>query len=290
MTVISLMLAVPDAPAATAWYEEALGATPMWNLGGVVGLSVDGAVFFLGQPENIGWPTAADAGTPTVRVEVFVEDPDGFIARAVAAGAVRTVEPVRDHEAPWNTHRQGGFADPFGHTWLVGDRTPLGDAAPSFDGTGDGSSAAERRLAAHLFNGVWQLLDKPDRTADEDDRLLHMAHASRYHWGQVGTAENRSRGEWQCSRVYAALGRSEPALYHANRNLEICDAHGIGDFDLAFAYEALARSWALAGDGERARAWLERARAAAVDIAEDEDRELLLADLATIVSGRTPPS
>jgi hypothetical protein len=149
---------------------------------------------------------------------------------------------------------------------------------------------AERRLAADLFNGVWQMLDKPDRTAEEDDRMLHMAHASRYHWGQVGTAENRSRGEWQCSRVYTVLGRPEPALYHANRNLEICRTHGIGDFDLAFAYEALARAYALAGDGEQARAWIEQSRAAAADIAEDEDRELLLSDLATIRPEPTPPS
>jgi hypothetical protein len=149
---------------------------------------------------------------------------------------------------------------------------------------------AERQLAADLFNGVWRLLDKPDRTVEEDDRMLHMAHASRYHWDQVGTAENRSRGEWQCSRVYAVLGRAEPALHHANRNLEICRAHGIGDFDLAFAYEALARAWALAGDGEQARARIEQARAAAADVAEDEDRELLLADLATVLPAATPPS
>jgi uncharacterized glyoxalase superfamily protein PhnB len=276
MTVISLMLAVPDAAAATAWYEEALGATQLWNMGSVVGLSVDGAAFFLGEPENNGWSTPTDAGTRTVRVEVFVDDPDGFVARAVAAGADGTVDPIRDHEAPWGTHRQGAFLDPFGHRWLVGDRSPLRGA------TRDDPSAAERRLAGDLFNGVWQLLDRPDRTAEEDDRMLDMAHASRYHWDQVGTAENRCRGEWQCSRVYAVLGRAEPALHHANRSLEICHAHGIGDFDLAFAYEALARASAVAGDDEQARAWTERARSAAAGIAEDEDRDFLLADLATI--------
>jgi hypothetical protein len=186
---------------------------------------------------------------------------------------------IRDHEAPWGAHRQGAFVDPFGHKWLVGDRSPLRGA------TRDDQSAAERRLAGVLFNGVWQLLDKPDRTAEEDERMLHMAHASRYHWDQVGTAENRSRGEWQCSRVYAVLGRAEPALHHANRSLEICRSQGIGDFDLAFAYEALARASAVAGDGEQARDWTEQARAAAAGIAEDEDRDLLLADLATIPPG-----
>jgi hypothetical protein len=139
---------------------------------------------------------------------------------------------------------------------------------------------AERRLAADLFNGVWELLDKGDRTVEDDDRMVHMAHASRYHWGQVGTEVNRSRGEWLCSRVYAVLGRAEPALHHARRGLEICQANGIADWDLAFAYESLARASAVAGDLAQVRAYLELALA--VGIAEDEDRELLHADLATI--------
>ena len=119
------MLAVPDAAAATAWYERALGATQLWNLGSVVGLSVQGAPLFLAQPDSNGWDTPSTLGSRTVRVEVFVDDPDGFIARAVAAGADGTVDEIRDHEAPWGVHRQGGFVDPFGHLWLVGDRSPL---------------------------------------------------------------------------------------------------------------------------------------------------------------------
>lgn len=123
--VISVMLAVPDASAAARWYAQALGATELWNLGGVVGLSVAGAPFFLGEPANNGWDTPATLGGRSVRVEVFVDDPDAFVARAVAAGADGSVDPIRDHEAPWGTHRQGAFLDPYGHKWLVGDRSPL---------------------------------------------------------------------------------------------------------------------------------------------------------------------
>jgi len=41
--VISVTLAVPGAAVAARWYSEALGATELWNLGGVVGLTVAGA-------------------------------------------------------------------------------------------------------------------------------------------------------------------------------------------------------------------------------------------------------
>ena len=80
---------------------------------------------FLAEPAHNGWASPAAVGTTTVRVEVFVDDPDAFVARAVAAGADGRLDPVRDHPAPWGTHRQGGFFDPFGHLWLVGDRSPL---------------------------------------------------------------------------------------------------------------------------------------------------------------------
>jgi predicted nicotinamide N-methyase len=140
----------------------------------------------------------------------------------------------------------------------------------------------ERSLGAALFNATWTLLEKEDRSRDEDDALLHMTHASAHHWRQVGEPANFARSEWQCSRVYATLRRPEPCLHHAQRVLDICTENGIGDFDVAFAYEALARGHAIAGDAERARAFTEQALAAAEDIAEAEDRELVLTDLETI--------
>ena len=142
--------------------------------------------------------------------------------------------------------------------------------------------ATHRQLAVDLFNHVWTLLETSDRTPDQDDEMLHAAHASRHHWGVAGSAENRGRGEWQCSRVYATLGRAEPALWHARRYLALCEEHGIADWDLAFAHEAIARALQVAGDHDGARAEVARARELAAEIAEDEDRDLLLSDLQTI--------
>lgn len=139
-----------------------------------------------------------------------------------------------------------------------------------------------RRLGVALFNRTWTLLEKENRSRDDDDAMVHMAHASAHHWRQVGTAENFARSEWQCSRVYAVLRRAEPCLHHAQRVIDICTGNQIGDWDLAFGYEALARGHAVAGDMARARAYTEQALAAAEDIKEDDDRELVLADLETI--------
>jgi PhnB protein len=139
--VISAMVAVPDAPAAAAWYARALGATELWNLGSVIGMQIDGAPFFLGQPESNGWESPGVVGTTTVRIELFLDDPDSFIERAIAAGASISPGGLQDHQMPWGTHRQGGFFDPFGHLWLVGDRSPMSAHSGGQDGpTSEGAS------------------------------------------------------------------------------------------------------------------------------------------------------
>ncbi len=144
--------------------------------------------------------------------------------------------------------------------------------------------AAERQLAVDLFNFTWTLLDAPSRTPEQDDEMLHAAHASRHHWGHVGGVEHLARGEWQCSRVYAVLGRAEPALHHARRCLEICEANGLADFDLAAAYEALARAASVAGDATARVRWLGRALEACREIADDDDREVIQKDLDEIAA------
>lgn len=148
------------------------------------------------------------------------------------------------------------------------------------DTTPSTTGVDERQLAVDLFNHCWTLLARDGRSRDEEDEMLHAAHASRFHWGRVGGPENRARGEWQCSRVYCVLGRAEPALHHARRCLELCEEHGLADWDLAFAYEALARAHRVAGDDGEAERFRELART--VPVAEAEDRELLESDLASI--------
>jgi PhnB protein len=123
---LSVMLIVSEAAAAVSWYTKALGAGQLWDLDGVAGLHLGGAPFFLHEavPGKSGEPSPTDVGLTTTRIEVFVDAPDDLVERAAQAGAT-DVEPVAERDAPWGPHRQGGFTDPFGHRWSVGDRTPL---------------------------------------------------------------------------------------------------------------------------------------------------------------------
>jgi pentatricopeptide repeat protein len=139
-----------------------------------------------------------------------------------------------------------------------------------------------RQLGVDLFNFTWTLLDNANRTAEEDDMMIHAAHASAYHWRQVGEALNFARSDWQLSRVYAVLDRPEAALYHARHSLGICEAEGIGDFDLAFAYEALARAYAVSGQVDEAKSYLKEAKEAGQEIKDKEDRKYFFDELDTI--------
>lgn len=143
---------------------------------------------------------------------------------------------------------------------------------------------AHRALAPSLFNRVWELMDKKNRTEDETDEMLHAAHASRHHWMTIGEPVNLVRGDWQVSRAYCVAGRPELALYWADRCHTRCVSEGIGDFDLAFAYEALARAHAMLGNKKEARMWRDKAEHAGELISEKDDKDFFAQDLASIES------
>lgn len=131
----------------------------------------------------------------------------------------------------------------------------------------------DRQKGVELFNATWKLID----SRDDDGLMVHTAHASAYHWAVAPecTPANRARSEWLLARVYALAGRAEPSLHHARACLHLCEEHAIVDWDLAFAHEAVARALKLAGEPYDD----DVAAARAVQIADDEDRELLERDL-----------
>lgn len=157
------------------------------------------------------------------------------------------------------------------------------DLTPAND---DLDAAAHRHLGVTLFNHVWSLLETTDRTASQVDEMIHAAHASRFHWSRAGTIVNLARGEWQCSRVYAVLGRAEPAVWHARRCVEYAEAATkageAGDWDLPSAHEAMARACAVAGDRSEARRWHDLALDGLTRVTDAEDRRIIEQDLATL--------
>ena len=140
----------------------------------------------------------------------------------------------------------------------------------------------QKALASTLFNRVWELLEKGDRTSADDDEMVNAAHGSRLLWTGIGGAKNWAIGDWQISRVYSTLGRSEPAVFHARRCLEHSEQVEGEPWLLASAYEGLARAYAVAGDRAAAGEWKAKAEQRLTEVDDPDDREIVERDIATL--------
>jgi len=140
-------------------------------------------------------------------------------------------------------------------------------------------SEFHKKMATETHNAIWPMLDKVNPTSQELEDAVHMAHASRFHWSKVGQPINLARADYIISRVCSAMGRPEPAIYHAMRCLEITQQTDIGDWDLAFAYESLTHAYATAGDRQQYENYLRMTKDAIAAIRDDEDKRTVQAEL-----------
>jgi len=141
-----------------------------------------------------------------------------------------------------------------------------------------------KKQAIHAFNSTWDLIEKVDRSPEDTLKMIHMAHASRYHWGEIGTDLEFARGEWQISRVYSIVKCPERALFHAKASLDYCEKSNIGDFDLAFAYEAIARSYYLLNQISEYEKFYNLALAASNNISKESNKTYFISELNSITS------
>ena len=139
---------------------------------------------------------------------------------------------------------------------------------------------AHRYFAQSTNGRVWELLQKHNRSSAENDEMLYAAHASAYHWGFAGTVVHQQRAEWLLSRVHMVLGHGNASLRHAQRCFELTEANRglMQDFDIAYAFEGLARAQAILGDHKLAEEFLVLAEQAGNAIADEEDRSIFLGD------------
>jgi catechol 2,3-dioxygenase-like lactoylglutathione lyase family enzyme len=269
-------VSVTDFERSVAFYRDALGLRLLFQVPDqeMAFFDCGGVRLYLGKAESPEFRS-----TPLLYFRVA--DIDEAHRALLERGVRFTSEPHVVHRTHTTELHIAFFTDPDGtHLALMSEvsLTPVADR----DRSGLAPSE-ERRVAVSLFNGTWAVLERGDRTAPDDLRMLHMAHASRFHWGEVGEPVNLARGEWLCSHVYAVLGRAEPARFHAERSLRICEAEGIGDFDLAYAHEALARAARAAGDDAAVVREARIAQDLGAAIADPEDRGRFLADLADLL-------
>jgi hypothetical protein len=150
---------------------------------------------------------------------------------------------------------------------------------PDFD-----ISAAHRHFSSDCFNKAWDLIEKSDRTPEEDEEMIRLNQTSIWHWTQREDCSptNMSVGYWQASRIYAILGQVDNARRYGQLCLEISRREDVALFYLGYAYEALGRAEMVAGNREAMARYVSQARETAEKIADAAEKPLLLSDLETI--------
>jgi hypothetical protein len=142
-----------------------------------------------------------------------------------------------------------------------------------------------RSIAAAAYNRCWELLETQGRSAEEDDELLTAAFTSRYHWAIVGGREKAITSDWMVSRAAQALGESDIALRFARRAYDAAQEPSTSDWLVASTAEGMARAFAAAGDQVQCREWCEKAEKLVARIADEEDREIIAEQLASVARG-----
>ena len=136
-----------------------------------------------------------------------------------------------------------------------------------------------RGFSPVAFKNTWTLLDRAERTREQEEEMLASTFAQRYHWYAVGEPKNWAIADWQVSRVAAVLGYADLSRRFGERSLELAEEHDLGPFVKGFAHEAIARAAADVDDVDTFTEHLEKAKAALPEIEDADKREVLQADL-----------
>lgn len=150
------------------------------------------------------------------------------------------------------------------------------------DPNDDDVNAWHRTFAGAAFNRSWDLIDKADRSAEDEAELLAAVFASRYHWEPIGNDENKAVGDWQIAHAASHLGLEPIAMRFATSALERTQAAGRDDWLLASCYEGVARAHAVAGNAEERDRYITLARWVLETVDDAEDRELIESQISTI--------
>jgi hypothetical protein len=141
----------------------------------------------------------------------------------------------------------------------------------------------QRALAVRLFNETWQRLE----ATPPDPQALQTAMASRLHWDGIGETEQLAVGDWLIAHVASRLGYSNLALDYASTAHERAVSGQVPLWLVASVQEGMSRAHAAAGHDEERDRWAANARQTLAAVDDDEDRELIEGQLASI-PGLTP--
>ncbi len=248
-------------------------------------LAVEGVIETFDPPHRLvlTWHVTYDpdmAAEPPGRVEwtLTPANEDGTVTRVTLRHGDLALSPLT-----WDHVRLGWveILDSLKTLLETGEPLPPVDTSAGSVDPDEIEGNWHRAQAIMANTSVWELLDGREYAAAEADDLLQRAYAAAFHWRRAtgATIINQARASWLLSRAHVTLGHGELALHHADRCATFTEqaVHDAVDFDHGYVFEARARALACLGRLDEAREV--RRRAAAVEIADDQDRSIFTSDL-----------
>jgi hypothetical protein len=143
---------------------------------------------------------------------------------------------------------------------------------------------SHRWHAIECNNLAWELSCLPKRSPIQDEEMLNAAHASAFHWAQVGTELNHARAKMLLGQVYAVLEQGNTALHYAQQSYDYLTTHEPPDWEIAFAHAILAHAAFATRDHRLHQQHYAKAKELGAAIKDSEDREIFFKTFNTIPS------
>ncbi len=131
---------------------------------------------------------------------------------------------------------------------------------------------AHRWFAVEYNNQAWDLLDQPNRSPDDNERLIALAHAAYLHWLEAGDQLNEQRAWCLLATCYTLGRRALEGVRAAEHCLRLAERNGDQQtpFDRATAHGCAALAFGYASMVARASEQANLAAAAADQLEEDD--------------------
>ncbi len=140
-------------------------------------------------------------------------------------------------------------------------------AEPPFD-----LERAHHWFAVEFNNHAWDLVEAAKRSAEETERMIHLAHAACVHWLAAGSAINHLRAQCLLATAYEKAGLGEAAVRHAEQCLELFAKAGEEAtlFDQATAFGCASAAYACNGQSDKAKELDTKAKSVAAKLDPDD--------------------
>lgn len=143
----------------------------------------------------------------------------------------------------------------------------------------DETSLWQRRLASQANNRAWTLAELASRTAEEEEELLHAAHAAAYFWNLIGNNSQKAHAALLAAHAHATLRMPKSAQRFLNRALAGFAAQALAPWEQVLLSAVRAHVAAVSGQIQEHRTQYSAAMADLASLADPDDRSILEATL-----------